>query len=306
MISESVPEYSVNNIYTIFRKQQYDTICQSNRNVDNRLYLELVKSYSEYLYKKGELDKNNLIEVNDQLSHCYMQNPNQNYYFDLSSYKSPAKTFDDTQFAMGYKYIDDTHYMKLNFLPASHIITDDNREYFNESVLKVADISLLVDQYSIKLDSFTLLSTRSLLPYNTLVGGLSGEFTIGIEDHFDTNLQPEKAGTISAGLGLTEKISTDINSYILVNFGMAYGDSKPYAYIFPEIGATIYELFNMKTYANYKYIYNQLNSHEAYHSCRLTQSLFPNKAYKLTATYEYLFNKSVSESNYEMMFSVYF
>lgn len=147
---------------------------------------------------------------------------------------------------------------------------------------------------------------KSLLPYNNLIGGLSGELKIGVEDHFDDNLQSHNSANISGGVGITKKISTDINIYLLAHIGAGHGNSKFYFYGYPEIGGTIYEIFNMKSIFSYKYVYNQLKTEKGYHFCNISQSFFLKKTYKLTIGYEYLFNKVMSTINIEVMASIYF
>lgn len=302
MLSDNISNSTRNEVEEIFKQKKFDSISKQKQN--NKLYLELIKVYTEYLYKNNKLNKEDVRKINEQLiKSSYV---NKDYNINLSNYKSPVKTFDDSQLSIGIKKFNKKNYMKINFLPASHTITDDNREYFNESALRIADLSLLLSEKDVELDSLSLISTRSLLPYNKFIGGSSIEFKAGIENHYDTDMNHKKAGTISLGLGLTKKISTDINGYLLFNFGAAHSDFKTYPYVYPEIGATVYELFNMKTYINYKYIFNQLNSNQAYQALSISQSLFIKKHYKASATYEYLHNNSSSASNYEFIFSFFF
>ena len=94
--------------------------------------------------------------------------------------------------------------------------------------------------------------------------------------------------------------------YFLMNGGLGYGDSRLYPYVYPEIGAIIYEVMNMKTNLSYKYVYNQLGSNEFYHDFDITQSVFWHKKFKLSTTFEHRSNDCYSNNAYELMFHVYF
>ena len=63
---------------------------------------------------------------------------------DISKYKSPNKIPSERQLSAGYVNLNREKYMKLSFLPASHLLNDYNREYFGESELKIASLSILV------------------------------------------------------------------------------------------------------------------------------------------------------------------
>jgi hypothetical protein len=308
MLSEALDNDSVDRTYDLFKNKNFEHVELSD-DITKRLYQgELIRSYSNYLYTQAKIDKKELNTINNEINRATEKDmpSNSTYYIDLSQYKSPLKTFDDSQLGLGYRRGNGRNYMKLYFLPASNSLTDDNREYFNENFLKLGEISVLLTEKSIKLESFQLYAMKSLIPWNKFVKGISGEFRLGLEEHYDKELKNHLAMNASGGIGLTKKISADINTYLLMNAGLGYGKSHFYLSAYPEVGATIYEILNMKTNLSYKYIYNQLGSNDFYHNFDITQSVFWHKKFKLSATFEHRFNNCCSDDAYELMVYVYF
>lgn len=308
MLSEALDNNSIDYIHSLFEKRTFEHL-ELIEDLNKSLYqLELIRSYANYLYRHREIDKKELNTITNSINKAIEEKIPQitHYDIDLSQYKSPLKTFDDTQMGLGYKIKNGRNYMKLHFLPASNSLSDDNREYFNENFLKLGELSLLINDKSIKLESFQLYAMKSLIPWNKFVKGISGEFRIGVEEHYDKELKNHVAVNISGGIGLAKKISKDMNTYLLINGGVGYGKSRFYLYLYPEIGATIYEIMNMKTTLSYKYVYNQLGSKDFYHNIHITQSIFWHKQFKLSAIFEHRFNNHYSHNAYELMFHFYF
>ena len=263
----------------------------------------MAKSYAFYLYNHQRIKKEELDTVYKILSESSEKNQ---YNIDLSEYKSPLNTFDDSQLSFGYKRKKDKNHLKLNFLPASNTLSDDNREYFNEYMLKLGEISLLFHDGKVDIESFQLYAMKTLIPWNKFTKGISGEFRLGLEEHCNKELEIKKAVNISGGVGLTKKLSPDINIYFIMNGGLAYGDSRLYPYLYPEIGTIIYEVLNMKTFFSYKYIFNQLGSLNFYNDLSITQSFFWDKRFKISGTFEYKSNNKYSDSAYEFLFHIFF
>jgi len=307
MLSEALDNNSIDYIYNLFNKKKFEHL-ELSEDITKSLYqLELITSYSNYLYKHREIDKKELNTITNEISKATEEKiPQIPYYIDLSQYKSPLKTSDDSQLGLGYKMKKGRNNVKLYFLPASNSLSDDNREYFNENFLKLGELSLLINEKSIKLESFQLYAMKSLIPWNKFVKGMSGEFRLGLEEHYDKKLKNHVSVNVSGGIGLTKKISADINTYLLINGGPGYGKSRFYLYLYPEVGATIYEVMNMKTTFSYKYVYNQLGSRDFYHDFHITQSIFWQKKFKLSTSFERRFNERYSDNTFELMFHVYF
>lgn len=250
-----------------------DTITWSSNTKTAFLEKELLAAYSKYQYSNHDINVTTFSEINSMIT---VKNDflDDSYVLDLNNYKDPIDTFNDTQVRLSYLSGDGSNDFLLSFLPASNTIYDDNRQYFGETDLRIMELNLLINKNEVKVDSFNLFNMKSLLPRDNLTGGISSSFVINYESQYDTQLGEYKAYNISGGLGYTKQYFNDIFLYTLLNVGMAYGESKFYAYVYPEVGLLMYEVFDMKTVLTYKYIYNQHNSHEGYHDVRLEQSFF--------------------------------
>ena len=300
MLSDTVDSDTQGEIHNLFKNKSFDTIDNQDLGLYER---ELVKSYASYLYNEQRITKEELDTVNRTMNESFEKNE---YDIDLSEYKSPLNTYDDSQLNFGYKRKKDKNYLKLNLLPASNTLSDDNREYFNEYMLKLGEISLLYRDGKIDIESFQLYAMKTLIPWNRFAKGISGEFRLGLEEHRNKELEIKKSVNVAGGVGLTKKLTPDISVYFLWNGGLGYGDSSFYPYVYPELGTIIYEVLNMKTFFSYKYIFNQFGSLNFYHDLSITQSFFWNKRFKISGTYEYKSNNKYSDSAYEFLFHIFF
>jgi len=91
------------------------------------------------------------------------------YTIDISNYKSPIKTTDESQIGIGFRRLSGNNFVKFYFLPISHTLLEDNRQYFFESSLKVGEISLLLNQHRIIIESFKFYSMTSLVPFDLFI-----------------------------------------------------------------------------------------------------------------------------------------
>jgi len=266
---------------------------------------ELLLSYMKYKYNQHEINQSTMYELKNIIKSKTLILAN-NYVLDLSRYKDPLKTFDDTQASITYSSKNSKNNFIFGFLPASNTIYDDNREYFGESDLRIMELNLLISNNTMAIDSFNLFTMKSLVPWDNFTGGVSSSLKINYESHYDKNLGEYKAYNISGGLGYTKQYFNDIFIYSLLNVGVAYGKSKCYTYFYPEVGLLMYEVFDMKTVLNYKYIYNQNSTHEGYHDIKLEQSFFIDEKVRIGIGMDY---KSILEErkiNYTFSLNYFF
>lgn len=262
---------------------------------------EFLNVYASYQYRNHNINGRTLKRIKSEVGI-----PENKFKFDLHNYKDPINTFDDTQAALTYVSENDENYLLFSFLPASHTLYDDNREYFGESELKLMAFDILVKNDKLKLNSLDLYSMKSLLPWDSFTGGLSSSLKINYEPHYDENLNRFKAYNISVGVGYTKQYFNDIFVYTLLNAGISYGDSTFYTYAYPELGLLMYEIFDMKTILNYKYIFNQHDSHEAYHDLRVEQSLFIDKKIRLGLGVDHKSSLETKKTNYVFSLNYFF
>ncbi len=292
MLSESMSANKLNEIKNIvFNKEETKIKDFKYSNDDKTEHLEkmLIASYADYL----DTNVNILSTVEANKIKNLAKIDDEKYNVDLTKYKNPLNTFDDTQVSLSYQNVDGKGGIKLGFLPATNTLYDDNREYFSESSLKTGDFSLLINKNSIRIDSFDIFSMQSLIPWNTFTENFSSEFKLNYEKHYTNNLEEYHAYNVSGGVGVTKKIHDDIFIFTLMDAGLAYGSNTFYPYFFPKVGLMIYEVYNMKSTFEYKYMFNQDNSNAGYHDFGLEQSIFINKQYRTGLT----LNRKQTQSN---------
>lgn len=208
---------------------------------------------------------------------------------ETSSFKNPIDTPQDSQVELGVLHRDGNNYLRIGLTPASHHLTDDNRQYFGESELLLLDISVLknISTRQIELDRFTLYGAKSLIPRDDMSGGLSGAIRLGIEPQRDANFQRRKAAFLSGSLGVTKRFWGDVDLFALAGFGVAYRSSELNLYTQPELGIIVRELFEMKSSASAVMTVNAFGDRSKYVTYRFVQSkFFPKQNISLLFTAE--------------------
>lgn len=284
--------------------QQVDTLPFSADKETMFFEKEFLLAYAQYRYKNRQLSKTQLNKIKKSIEEK-RELFDTGYGLDLSNYKDPLNTFNDTQVSLSYIYDNNEQGILLGFLPASNTLYDDNREYFGESDLRIMELNVLLKCNEVEIDSFNLYSMKSLLPRDQATGGISSAFNLNYESHYNSSGE-YKAYNLSAGVGYTKQYFNDIFVYALLNVGVAYGESKFYPYVYPEVGLLVYEAFDMKTVLNYKYMYNQFRSNEGYHDIKLEQSLFIDKTFRLGIGAEYKSILEEDKTSYKFSVSYFF
>jgi len=278
-----------------------------SKNIEKKiLQLGLMESYTDFLLNSANEISNNEAQMRHSIIKSKREVGDEIYNIDLSKYKNPINSFNDSQLSLGHINSGGKDKFQMRFLPASNLLYDDNREYFGETSLKIGEMTLLGEDKNIKIDNFTLFNMKSLLPQDTLTGGISSEIKIAYENHYDKNLKPFHAYNISAGIGITKKITDDIIYYSLLEGGSAYGNNELYFYAYPEVGFMIYELFDMKTNFEYRYIFNKLEKENSYHDIHIEQSLFFDKKYRLGIGLERKINQNTTIDGYSFSLNYFF
>jgi hypothetical protein len=154
-------------------------------------------------------------------------------------------------------------------------LSDDNRQFFSETELRLADMSLLIspEDGHIEVDEFQIYSAASYLPWNMFTGGISGSFRFGIEPHYDDQLERKLAGNVGGSLGLTLEPIRYLSVFGTINMGLDLRAGELHAYVGPELGLIADEARDMKTILMVARLYGQLDSDDHYTRVRLVQSM---------------------------------
>lgn len=214
---------------------------------------------------------------------------------DTTLDKNPIYSQNDSQISFAKKNDNDSLY--LSFLPASHTLYDDNRQYSFESSLKIGEVTLKINDDAIKLDTLELFTMHSLIPWSKEKQILSKELQVNYTKHLDSKLKSHHVYNFSYATGITYKIGDDIFIYDLLGVGLAYGDNTAYLYGKNQLGVMIYEVFNMKTTMQYTSNYNNFQSKKIINTFDITQSIKMFNDFRLDVGYQNNQSKSYQDEN---------
>ena len=271
---------------------------------DKKMWITPLSSV-KFLYKYNLIKKAQLYPSNSWLirmqedTHLNVNKIDQlkNKIIDISKYKSPNKIPDERQLSAGYINLNQEKYLKLSFLPASHLLNDYNSEYFGESELKIASLSILVNDKNIELDNFTLYGMKSYMPYSSVAHDLSYQFELAVKKEYTQNKKYTDTLKIDGGIGTDFLVFHDINIFALLNGGIGYDKYDNMHFLFnPRIGMMIYEVFNMKSLFYYQPYF--INKEHIYNKYVIEHNIFIHKNYTLYFNLEKI-EKHNSFLNYE-------
>lgn len=247
MLEDSVAPKTKKQITASILNNRYEDIAKIENEQNRFIALQLAEDYKNLQKKNNKID----YQQADDLQNIINENRNNTPSFDidLSDYKDPTKSPADSQLAMGgFRYFDDD-YVTVNILPASHKLEDDNSQYFGETELTLGEISIAssLKNGSAFLNRFTLYGVKSLMPRDQFAGGLSGKFSIGMEQQIYNDWKKHGQFYINGGLGSTYALGNDISVYGLLSIGLASSTADTYTVATPELGMIIKEIFKMKS-----------------------------------------------------------
>lgn len=234
MTAENLNSNEINNIKDIVKNKKYNKISKLDFNT-----LKLLEAYSSVKYKNNDISIDEFKIFKNSINNSTKNNGNT---FDISKYKSPNKIPNERQIGIGYKNINEDEFLKLSFLPASHLLNDNNKEYFGESELKIGYLSILVNKDEIELEEFTLYGMKSYIPYNTLTDDLSYQFELAVKKEYSEDMSYIDTVKIDGGVGIDFLLWNDINIFAMLNLGVGYNkDDKTHIFFNPQIGVNYYE-----------------------------------------------------------------
>jgi len=254
---------------------------------DKKIWITPLDSV-KFLYKYNLIQKAQLYPSNSWLTKM-LENTNidenntkqlKSKIIDISKYKSPNKIPSERQLSAGYVNLNQEKYLKLSFLPASHLLNDYNREYFGESELKITSLSILVNDKNIKLQDFTLYGMKSYMPYSSSTHDLSYQFELAVKKEYTKNKNYNDTLKIDGGIGIDYLFFNDINIFAMLNGGVGYNkDDNIHILANPQIGIMIYALFNIKSLFYYQPYF--INKEHIYDKYVIHNNIFIHKNYTL-------------------------
>jgi hypothetical protein len=160
---------------------------------------------------------------------------------DLTKYKDPLKSPQDSSFNTTLTTVNGEAFLDLGFLPAAHHLYSDNRQFFAESELKIAQVRVRtsLDSASSQLQSLVLYSVKSFLPSTNQMPQLSGAFFMGFHHVLDSNLAEKGVFEFSGAAGKTFQVHPDIMLYGMLGGGMGSDIKNTYLFVQPYLGGII-------------------------------------------------------------------
>lgn len=215
--------------------------------------------------------------------------------------RDPLYSQNDSQISL----IKDANETYISFLPASHTIFDDNRQYFFESSLKIAEIKLKLND-KIKIDELNIFTMKSLVPWNKTSRDFSSELKLNYMKQYNKNLEVRHIYNTSYSKGFTYKLSDNIFIFDLFGAGLAYGNNRFFPYIKNEIGMIIYEVYNMKTTFQYRSYFNSFKAKQFINELDITQSTKLNNNFRVDLKYIQAQTKSLENEKIQLRFNYIF
>ena len=196
--------------------------------------------------------------------------------FDLTRYKDPVKSPQDTIIGANASYFSGQTNLNLTFLPASHHLYGDNRQFFAESELKIGETALRLDlkKQKISLQSLTLYSVKSYIPSTKNIPQLSGSFFMGYRHQLNDNLNEKAVLELSGSFGKTFRLHRDIMVYAMFGLGMAANPKQAFLYFEPHIGTIINIVGDTKAIIEHRVSLGQFDSDALKHTSSLTYAWY--------------------------------
>lgn len=295
MLAEHLNDNEINNVKGIVEHEKYNEVPSLD------FYsLKLLEAYSNVKYKEKDINIDEFKNLKQKIDISEKKDANT---FDISKYKTPSKIPNERQFGVGYSNVNEDEYLKLSFLPASHLLNDYNSEYFGESELKIFNLSVLLNKNNIELEEFTLYGMKSYIPYDTLTNDLSYQLELAVKKEYSEDMSYVNTVKIDGGIGADFLLGNDINLFAILNLGVGYNkNDNAHLFFNPQIGGMIYELFNMKSLVYYQPLF--INDKKVYDKYVFNHNIF-FKDYKVYFNFEQI-NAKQEYQNYEFGFSKLF
>ncbi|MBA6289044.1 DUF4105 domain-containing protein [Colwellia sp. MB3u-4] len=210
--------------------------------------------YLSYLIKNKVIKSNLTAKRLSKLSDIVDFNIDKSLDFDLSQFKNPINTKQDSILASSLVFDSENTAIDLSFLPASHYLYGDNRQYFSESELIIGEFTVRLTEKSnhLKVQSLTFYSFRTLTPSSKIVPKYSGSFYMGYRQILDRKLNENGFFDLSGGIGKSTKVHKDILLFSNLEVGLAVNTSDSFFYAKPSVGAIINVIADGKIVVEYQ------------------------------------------------------
>lgn len=208
--------------------------------------------------------------------------PEQAVSIDVSQFKNPLSRSSDNQVGITVATDEDNDYILFSMLPASHLLSDDNRHAFSESSLQLLSPEILISKDKVRLKQLDLYAISQYIPYDTVVGGLSGYFALGYSGFDSFNFAKENRVYANGGLGLSYQVYSSLQWYSSLGLESSIGDGKVWLTPSIDFGLFAYLKGNNKLRLHNTVTFNEFNNDEFVINISLDNTYFMSKDKAIT------------------------
>jgi hypothetical protein len=231
------------------------------------------KTILNYNYIDGKIKKDKYDQYVDFFAKSKELNKNLPQPILIYDVKNPLKKSFSSTFSLGYNSGGfDKNFVNFGLYPVYNDLQSNNSQYFNEFRLQILNIEgrFYNQEQKARFNNIDLISVKSIIPYDYMIGGLSGNLKLNLERENFTSKSGKVFPNFTTGIGAGINIlNQNIIFYSLLNFGYSYFKNNDIYYSYPELGFIIKETskaklnFSYKKYfANRDYKYDEIFSLE--------------------------------------------
>jgi Domain of unknown function (DUF4105) len=247
-LMEKLTDKEIDDIISVLNGDDYSTGPIYLKGEKGYVASEFSRNYSNLQYQQKKISTS---QWEEQMAFLRTQMvvAGGGYAIETSHMINPVNSPGDSQVTVGEIVRGTDRYVRYSILPASHALLDKQPAIFGDSELKLFEIIALhsLNSGELTIDQFTLYSTKSLLPWDKVNGGLSGGMRIAYEQQFDHTLTSKHSMNVAGEVGFTIGLGRDVSLFALGGGGIGFDTAMTYVQANSSVGATIREMADMKT-----------------------------------------------------------
>ncbi|NOU51151.1 DUF4105 domain-containing protein [Pseudoalteromonas sp. JBTF-M23] len=181
---------------------------------------------------------------------------------DVGNFKNPLNRLGDSQLSFSLFMNNQSPYLSIKAIPASHLVSDDNRHAFSESSLQLISPKIIISDDKVKLDEFTLYGISQYIPYEPAVNGLSGYFSMAYSGFNAHSFKNESKIFVDGGIGFSFQPMAALQYYGTLGGALVTDARKLWLESKLEAGLFAYLRGNNKLNLSVKWVFNENNQHQ--------------------------------------------
>jgi len=284
-LSPLLPAHRVDEVDEAVARQSLSALQATDTGVPTRDFLawKLAEADLAYRMDTGLVDRRAAAPFKAALQ-SQMQARFDGFMLDADAQHLPTQAPPERQLTLGWVRRPGGDALRIQALPVSHHLSDDNRAYLNESELRLFEPSVLLHNQGtrLSLERFTLYGVRSILPTDRMTGGLSGQMQLAWAPQASVQQHDARTWLMEGALGKAWRLQDDVDAYALIGGGLG-ARHHGYLYAQPEVGVVVREVFNMKSWLRHQWVSRPMNEAQASRRWSWTQSVYaaPDQTWQL-------------------------